>query len=447
MGIYNVTVGSLDAVSTINYFDSLINQGYKFDVYPHFKYWLLSERYRYFSDRNGVTHLLVSSLGVFKQSSSPYNVYPMVEGLNNIPVSVMIRLSAGPRGDSSFVDYDYIPVSLPSELDECNEIIGSYNITGQYFQEKSFINYSNNGITQMNTVSFTVGDTKRLFICRYITASGAYKMYYRVVVTAQDSTYNISSAEGVEGLPSGLGYLGGGGGGSASACGFDADTKQKIIDIYNEVVPVDFTPLVEAINDLKTSFDDVFDSSNISDVLKEAIDNLFNNFDFNSDKFKGLLGNRSLPEFLADLETLLSDIKTAISSAETKLETTFNSVEAGSLVNVMSSTNNENNRQLSLVVEALCKFLSKNNSVPGDLIFDGEYKNADNLMTKNITASVDFTALNNKLADLFSDTVEGGEVVKMVHLVEAVINVFKEYSEEVSIIGFLKKFFELKSNE
>ena len=98
---------------------------------------------------------------------------------------------------------------------------------------------------------------------------------------------------------------------------------------------------------------------------------------------------------------------------------------------------------LEKIVNSICALMSKDVRIPSGLVFDGETKNADNLVTKAI--SVDFTALNTKLTDLFTDTLDGGETVKIGHLVEAITNIFNEYSNEVSIVGFLKKFFDNKA--
>ena len=99
---------------------------------------------------------------------------------------------------------------------------------------------------------------------------------------------------------------------------------------------------------------------------------------------------------------------------------------------------------LEKIVNSICALMSNTARVPADLNFT-DNKNADNLVTKAI--SVDFATLNQKLTDIFTDTVgegEGAETVKMAHLVEAFINIFDKYSNEVSIVSFLKRFVSLK---
>lgn len=83
---------------------------------------------------------------------------------------------------------------------------------------------------------------------------------------------------------------------------------------------------------------------------------------------------------------------------------------------------------LPIVSKAITKLMSKNVNSPDDLVFDGENKNADNLVTKNF-GSVDLTPLITKLDELFTDNLEGGEKVKIGHVIELIANCFKGYKE------------------
>jgi len=83
---------------------------------------------------------------------------------------------------------------------------------------------------------------------------------------------------------------------------------------------------------------------------------------------------------------------------------------------------------LPIISKAITKLMSKNVNSPDDLVFDGENKNADNLLTKNF-GSVDLTPLITKLDELFTDNLSGGEKVKIGHLIELIASCFKGYKD------------------
>jgi hypothetical protein len=89
------------------------------------------------------------------------------------------------------------------------------------------------------------------------------------------------------------------------------------------------------------------------------------------------------------------------------------------------------------IVNALCAFMSNSERLPESLIFTGEYKNADNIVTKNI--NTDLTPLINKLNELFTDTIEG-ETVKIGHLPETFLKIFDEYvkyDQQAGLFGII----------
>ncbi len=145
--------------------------------------------------------------------------------------------------------------------------------------------------------------------------------------------------------------------------------------MLEELNNMDFTPIVEAINGVKDE---------IANVVT-PLETLSTDFtDFNDTTF---------PTLISPLETIEADI----SGVGGMIEKT---ADIPAKLTALDTDSKETNRQLSLVVSTICRLMSKTSDIPSSLVFDGEDKNADNLLTKQFGAT-DLAILLTKLDDLF----------------------------------------------